>query len=182
MVERIMRIVKLDFSVFREIESDPNATVEAAIIVAVTTLISAVASTIGSDHAVASFVQSVINGLAGWVVWSAVTYFVGRSMFAGGGTLVQMLRVLGYANAPRILSILVVVPCFGWLAVLIGWLLSIVAGIMAIKEALDVELGTAIAVVIIGVIAMVIFWLIVGVIVGSVFAISFGFSQLLFGR
>jgi hypothetical protein len=182
MIERIMRILKLDFSVFREIESDPNATTEAAIVVAITTLVSAIASAVGSDHAVASFVQAMINGFVGWIVWSAVTYFVGRSMFAGGGTLVQMLRVLGYANAPRILSVFAVIPCFGWLGVLIGWLLSIVAGIMAIKEALDLELGTAIAVVIIGVIAMVVFWAIVGVIVGSVFAITFGLSQLLFGR
>jgi hypothetical protein len=182
MIERIMRIFQLDFSVFREIESDRNATVEAAIVVAITTFISAIASGIGADHPVASFVQSVINGFVGWVVWSAVTYFVGKSMFSGGGTLAQMLRVLGYANAPRILSILTVIPCIGWLGALIGWILSIVAGIMAIKEALDVELSTAIAVVIIGVIAMVVFWVIVGVIVGSLFAISFGFSQLLFGR
>jgi hypothetical protein len=182
MIERIVRIFKLDFSVFREIESDPDATAEAAIIVAVTSVVAAIAAVVGADHAIASFVLTLVSGIVEWVVWSAVTYFVGKSMFSGGGTLAQMLRVLGYANAPRILSVFAVIPCLGWLAALIGLLLSIIAGIMAIREALDVELGTAIAVVIVGAIGMLIFRVIIGVIVGSVFAISFGLSQLLFGR
>ncbi len=178
MVDRIMRIVKLDFSVFREIESDPQATTEAAIIVAVTSLLSALASAVGSDYPVATFTQSIVNGFVGWIVWAAVTYFVGKSLFSGGGTLAQMLRVLGYAYAPRILGVLVLIPCVGWLAGLAGLVLSLVAGIMAIKEALDVELGTAIAVVVVGAIGMAIFWAIVGVIIGGIFAIGFGLTQL----
>ncbi len=178
MVDRIMRIIKLDFSVFREIESDPQATTEAAIIVAVTSLLSALASMVASDYPVATFVQSIVNGFVGWIIWSAVTYFVGKSMFSGGGTLAQMLRVLGYANAPRILGVLVVIPCVGWLAGLAGLVLSLVAGVMAIKEALDVELGTSIAVVVVGAIAMAIFWAIVGLIIGAIFAVGFGLTQL----
>jgi hypothetical protein len=133
---------------------------------------------VGSDYPGAAFAQSVINGFVGWIVWSAVTYFVGKSLFSGGGTLAQMLRVLGYANAPRILGVLVVIPCVGWLAGLVGLVLSLIAGVMAIKEALDVELGTAIAVVIVGAIGMAIFWAIVGVIISAVFAIGFGVTQL----
>jgi len=178
MVDRIMRIVKLDFSVFREIESDPQATTEAAIVVAVASFLPALASAVGSDYPVATFTQSIINGFVGWIVWSAVTYFVGKSLFSGGGTLAQMLRVLGYASAPRVLGVLVVIPCVGWLAGLAGLVLSLVAGVMAIKEALDVELGTAIAVVVVGAIGMAIFWAIVGLIIGAIFAVGFGLTQL----
>jgi len=182
MIERVTRLIKLDFSVFKDIESDPQATMEAAIIVGATTFLSAIASAMGSEHAFGTFVISVINGLIGWVVWSAVTYFIGKTVFSGGGTLEQMLRVIGYANAPRILGILTVIPCIGWLGGLAGLLISLVASIMAIKEALDVELGTAIAVIIVGAIAMAIVSAIIGIVLGSVFAISVGMTQLLFGQ
>jgi len=34
MIERILRLIRMDFSVFKEIESDPSDTTEAAIVVA----------------------------------------------------------------------------------------------------------------------------------------------------
>jgi hypothetical protein len=182
MVERILRIVRLDFSVFKEIESDPSATVEAAIIVAITTLLSAITSAIAAENTVAMFVISLVSGLIGWVVWSAVTFFVGKTLFRGGGTLEQMLRVLGYAHAPRILSVLNVIPCVGWLAGLAGLIISLIAAIMAIREALDLELSTALAVVAIGFIVMLVVNVVIGTILGSVFAIGASATQLLFGQ
>jgi hypothetical protein len=181
-VERILRIIKLDFSVFKEIESDPQATVEAAIIVAVTILLSAISSAVTSDHAVGTFVITLVNGLVGWVVWSAVTFFVGKTMFRGGGTLEQMLRVIGYAHAPRILSVLRIIPCVGWIGALAGFIISLIAGVMAVREALDVELGTALVVVAIGFVVMIVVNIVIGLLLGSIFAISAGATQMLFGQ
>lgn len=182
MIERITRVIQLDFSVFKEIESDPQATTEAAIIVAVTTLLSAIGSAIGSDNPVAGFVGPIISGLVGWGLWSVVTYFVGKSIFAGKGTLEGMLRVLGYASAPNILGILVFIPCIGWLAALAGWLLSLIAGVMAVREGLDLTLGAAIGVVIIGWFARVAVAIAVAVAFGGAFVVGAGLLRLLTGR
>ncbi len=181
MVERIVRLIKLDFSAFREIESDPAATSQAAIIVAVTSFISALGSMAGAERPFMAFLGSLVMGIVGWIVWSIVTYVVGKSLFKGGGTLDQMLRVLGYASAPKILGVLAFIPCLGWLAALAGAIISLIAGVMAIKEALDVELGTAVVVVIIGWIAMAIVSAIIGVLFGGVYALGAGLQRALSG-
>lgn len=68
MIDRILRILRLDFAVFKEIESDPQATTEAAIIVVVTTLLSALGPAVFADNVVTSFISSVVSGIVGWVV------------------------------------------------------------------------------------------------------------------
>jgi hypothetical protein len=177
MIERIVRLIRLDWSVFGELESDPNATTEAAIIVAVSTLLSAFGTALGSESSAYGFVAGLINGVVGWVVWAAVTYLVGRALFRGGGTFEQMLRLLGYASAPNVLGVFAFIPCLGWLAAFAGWLISLVAGVMAIREGLDVELGVAVAVVIVGAIAMGMLYVIVGMIFGGTMAILGGLLE-----
>lgn len=181
MIDRILRIIRLDFAVFKEIESDPQATTEAAIIVVVTTLLSALASAIFAGNPVTSFISSVVSGLVGWVVWSVVTYFVGMSIFGGKGTLEGMLRVIGYASAPNILGVFGVIPCLGWIAAFAGWLLALAAGILAVREGLDLGLGAAIGVVVFGWIAMVLVRGAIDIIFGGARAVGAGLFGLIRG-
>jgi len=182
MIQRILRIIKLDFSVFREIESDPSATAQAAIIVAVTTFLSAVGSAIASQNALMGFLGSMISGLVGWVIWSVVTFYVGGSLFKGRGTLDNMLRVLGYASAPKILGFFRFICCVGWIPELAGLVLSLIAAIMAIKEGLDLDTGGAIGVAVVGWIPMMIVHMILGIIFGGAFALATGLGRTITGR
>ncbi len=181
MIDRVLRILRLDFAVFKEIESDPQATTEAAIIVVVTTLLSALGPAVFADNVVTSFISSVVSGIVGWVVWSVVTYFIGMSVFGGKGTLEGMLRVIGYASAPNILGVFGVIPCLGWIAAFAGWLLALVAGMLAVSEGLDLSLGAAIGVVVIGWIAMVIVRAVIGIMFGGAFAVGAGLLGLIRG-
>ena len=177
MVERILRIIKLDFSVFKEIESDRNATVEAAIIVALANLLAALGTGLRADQPRAFFATvaiSFVSGIVGWIVWSAVTHYVGKLLYHSGGTFESMLRVLGYATAPRFLGILDFIPCVGALAGLAGLILTIIAGVMAVSEGLDVETGQAIIVIIIGAIGMFIVSVIFGLVFGGAAALTYG--------
>ena len=171
MVERIIRIIKLDFSVFKEIESDPNATTEAAIVVAGATLLSSLGSAFGAARpgqaAVGAFFSGLIGGLLGWVVWAAVTHYVGRALYKSGGTFQSMLRVLGYASAPQCLGILGFIPCFGALAAMAGAVLSLIAGVMAISEGLDVDTTQAIIVAVIGWVALFAVTWLIGLVFGG---------------
>ena len=150
MIERIVRAIRLDWTVFGEIAEDRDALKEAAIIVAVVTFLSAVGTGIAA-RSFGAFVGDWIVGIAvGWIGWAIVTYFVGTALFKGETDIPEMLRVLGYAYAPMLLGLLSWIPCVGWLFPLLGGLLALVAGILAIREAMDFDTSNAIITVIIG--------------------------------
>lgn len=165
MIDRIVRAIRLDWTVFSEIAQDVNATKEAAIIVAIVTFLSALGSGAYADNFIVGFLVSWIVGiLVGWLVWAVITYFVGTTLFKGETTIVEMLRVLGYASAPLLLGLLGFVPCVGWLFPIAGWVLALVAGILAVREAMDFDTGNAIVTVFISWIVSVgiqaVFWFI----------------------
>lgn len=160
MIDRIVRAIRLDWTVFGEIARDRNALKEAAIIVAIVTFLSAVGTGIAAKS-LGAFLGAWIAGiLVGWIGWAIITFLVGTSLFKGETNVGEMLRVLGYANAPNLLGLLNFIPCIGWLFPLVGGLLALVAGVLAIREAMDFDTGNAIVTVIIG-------WLIVIAIQGA---------------
>ncbi len=171
MLGRIVRMIRLDAAVFHEIEEDPRAASQAYLIVALSSLLNALGFAVLSESPVAGLIGGFVNGIVGWVVWAAVTYYLGKLVFRGRGTLAQMLRVLGYASAPNALGILAFVPCLGLLAAFGGWLISLIVGVMAVKEALGIGLGAAIGVVTIGALAAGMLYAVVGVIFGGAFAV-----------
>ena len=159
MIERIVRAIRLDWTVFGEIAKDRDALKEAAIIVAIVTFLSAVGTGIAAKSLGAFFGAWFAGILVGWIGWAIITYFVGTVVFKGETDIPEMLRVLGYANAPHLLGLLSFIPCVGWAFPLIGGLLALVAGVFAIREAMDFDTSDAIVTVLIG-------WIIVMVIQG----------------
>ena len=163
MIERIVRAIRLDWTVFGEIAKDRDALKEAAIIVAVVTFLSAVGTGIAAGSFGAFFGDWIAGIAVGWIGWAIITYFVGTALYKGETDIPEMLRVLGYANAPILLGLLSFIPCVGWLFPLIGGLLALVAGVIAIREAMDFDTSNAIITVIIGWIVMMVirgvFWI-----------------------
>jgi hypothetical protein len=157
-LERIVRAIRLDSTVFAEIAEDQNAMSEAAIIVVVVAILSALGGAIGSGNFFVALIVSLLASiLIGWLLWAVLTYVVGSLIFKGDSDVAEMMRVLGYANAPRLLGLFAFIPCVGWLIALAGWLLSLVAGFLAVREAMDFDTGKAILTVVISwVIAIII--------------------------
>jgi len=166
MFNRIIGVFKLDRKVFAEIEHDTTATSQAAIIVAIVAALSVVGSilstlltvVIGGDLKIGALVINIVVTFlftfVNWLIWSVVTYFVGTQLFDGQADLNEMLRVIGFAYAPRMLGI---IPCIGGF---VGAIWSLIASYFAIKEGLDLDDGKTIATVVIG-------WLIT-VIIGAI--------------
>jgi hypothetical protein len=165
MIERVIRVFRLDFTVFREVAEDQNAMTEAAIIVVVVTLLSALGSAIGALISGASFGAAIVGFIAAWIfgilfnwiLWAVVTYFIGTTLFQGKTDIPEMMRVLGYANAPLLLGIFGIIPCLGWIASLVGWVLSLIAAVMAIREGMEFDTTKAIITAVIGWIIVIIF-------------------------
>ena len=132
MINRIMGVLRLDAKTFEEIENDQSATMQAAIIVMLVALITGLGSGFLAEDFLSGFLAAAVSAIVGWLVWSVATYFVGTALFAGKANLGEMLRVLGYAQAPQMLSF---IPCVGWIFAI--W--SLVAGFVAVRQGLDLD-------------------------------------------
>lgn len=175
MINRIMRVIRLDPTVFREVAEDQSSMTQAAIIVVVVSLMSAIGGFIkvlmagdGFGSAMVGFLMQLIvfSILIGWIGWSVITYFVGTTLFKGTTDIREMMRVLGFANAPNLLGIFSFIPCVGWLISLAGAILSLIAGVIAIREAMDFDTTKAIITVVIGWVVSLVLSLVVGAIFG----------------
>jgi hypothetical protein len=137
MFARIIGVFKLSASTFEEIEHDSSLTIPAAIIVVIVSLISGVGNGLFNGFVNKSFFSgflgSLISVLLGWLLWSTVTWFIGTRFFKGEADLGEMLRVIGFAYTPMVLSI---IPCVGGL---IGIVWAIAAGFIAIRQGLDLD-------------------------------------------
>lgn len=175
MLDRVLRVFRLDASVFREVAEDQGAMSQAAIIVIIVTLLSALGGAIGliigkagAGAAVLNFFVSWIIGiLIGWIGWAILTYFVGTLLFQGKTDIPEMMRVLGYASAPRLLGILGIIPCLRWIAALAGAIWALIAGVIAIREAMEFDTTKAVVTVLISWVIAFVITFAVGVVVGG---------------
>ena len=142
--ERMKAAATLDVSVYEEVEADSSATGQAALVV----VLAAIASAIGSVNENA--IGALIGALVGWAVWAAVTYFIGATVFKGTASWGELLRTLGFAQSPGLLYVVGIIPVLGALAKLVIGIWVLVAGIIAIRQALDISTGKAVATALLG--------------------------------
>jgi hypothetical protein len=135
---------KLDVSVYEEVEADSSATGQAALVV----VLAAIASAIGSVNQNA--IGALVGALVGWAAWAAVTYFIGATLFKGTASWGELLRTLGFAQSPGLLYVVGIIPILGAVAKLIIGIWVLVAGIIAIRQALDISTGKAVITALLG--------------------------------
>ncbi|MCA9897154.1 MAG: YIP1 family protein [Ardenticatenaceae bacterium] len=166
MLDRIIGVLKLDANVYEEIEADENATTQAAIVVAVVAIVGGligggISAAMGGSF-LGSFLSQLLSAFIGWLIWSGVTYFVGTSLFGGKATMGEMLRVLGFAQAPGILGIIPVCGSF------VGWVWTLACTFIAIRQGLDLDNSKAAMTAVIAFIAVVIMGFVIGAILAAV--------------
>ncbi len=158
MLENAIRAARLDVDFYNTVEKDESFTGQAAMLVVVVSALAGLGTAFVADGFLWPIIYSVIGGLVGWVVWSAVALFVGTRLFDGQADMGEMLRVLGYAQAPTALA---VVP---WLGALVGGIWTLVCAVVAIREGQDFDTGKAVGTVVIGWLALLVLRFIWGVI------------------
>lgn len=195
MLQRILGVFKLDVATFEEIEADQTATTQAFIVVLLVALLGGVGSavgamaantameqlsgTLGSDFQlpiavptlspVGAFISAVVSALVAWLLWSALTYFIGTRLFEGEADMGEMLRVIGFAQAPRLLSVLSFIPCIGALLSLAGWIWALVASFIGIRQGLDLDNGKTLLTVVISIIVVIAVNFLIGLILAPIF-------------
>ena len=100
-------------------------------------------------------ITGVLVAIVGWLLWSGIAYVIGDKVFGGTATWGELLRTIGFAQAPGVLMIFGIIPILGGLvrAVVAIWLLF--TGVVAIRQALDFSTGKAILTALLGWIVMV---------------------------
>jgi hypothetical protein len=145
--DRMMGAATLDVATYEEVEADTTATGQAATVVA----LAAVASAIGAMGRGGSGIITMLLGtLIGWAIWSWITYFIGTRLFGGTATWGELARTIGFAQTPRVLLILAILPVIGGIVGVAVAIWVLIAGIIAIRQALDVTTGKAVLTAIIG--------------------------------
>jgi hypothetical protein len=152
--ERMIGAATLDIATYEEVEHDTSATGQAAGVVALVAVASAIG---GASHGGAGIIGAVISAFVGWFIWSAVTLFIGTRVFGGTADMGEMLRTLGFAQAIGVLKVLGIVPLLGWIVLVATGLWMLVCGVVAVRQALDFTTGKAIGTVLIGWLLMVAF-------------------------
>ena len=152
LVSRMIGAAMLDIGTYEEVEHDSSATGQAAIVVAIVAVCAAIGH-VGDGGGGA--ISALISAFVGWLVWSGVTYVIGDKVFGGTATWGELLRTLGFAQAPGVLYILGIIPILGGLVSFFVWIWLLVTGIVAIRQALDFSTGKAILTALLGLAAYI---------------------------
>ena len=163
LVQRMLGAATLNIDTFEEVEADETATMQAAAVVAMVAVASAIGSVGGGNT---SIMLAPIAQIIGWLIWAGVTYLIGDKILGGTATWGELLRTLGFAQSPGLLYFLAVVPLLGGFIRLVVGIWMLVAGIIAIRQALDFSTGKAILTAVIGWFAMIIPAMILGGLIG----------------
>ena len=137
---RLTGAMVLNANVYEDVESDEAATVQAMIVVLLSSLAAGVGALgLRSGHPITLVVISVL-ALAMWTIWALLTYQIGTWMLPTSHTQAtpsELLRTIGFASAPGLFRIAAVVPGLrsAAFAVTAVWMLA--AMVVAVRQALD---------------------------------------------
>lgn len=164
-IDRMIRAARLESQLYEEVEHDRSATGQAILVV----VLGAIAGGIGAlSGGIAGLVVGVIASLVGWAVYAFIAYWVGTTLFKGPQTEAtwgQLLRTLGFANSPRVLLVLVIVPVVGIIVALAVFIWLLFTTVIAIRQALDFDTWRAIATAVVSLLAQVVIYSVVFAIV-----------------
>jgi hypothetical protein len=167
-IERVIGAIRLDPATYEEVEHDTDATWQAALVVAVVAILSGVGSSGGRTG---DLIGGVVAAVIVWAIFALFAYLVGVHLLRGpetSATFGEVLRALGFSYAPSLFAILGLVPGIGGLIVFIVAIWSLIASVIALRQALEVSTGRAVAVAVVAFLAIIV----VLVLIATVFGIS----------
>src|SRR5215212_2766629 len=167
-VDRVIGAIRLDPATYEAVEHDTDATWQAALVVVVAAIFSGVGSSGGQTR---GLVGGVLASVVFWAIFALFAYLIGAHLLRGpqtSATFGEVLRALGFAYAPSLFAILGLIPAVGPLIVFIAGLWTLIASVIALRQALEVSTGRAVAIAVVAFLAMVV----ILVVVATVFGIS----------
>lgn len=160
LMQRIQGAFMLNRQTFRDVENDPSFTSTAWMIVAVTAFLSQLGARAGAESFFGWLIGAIIGTvfvIIGFAVGAWLIAWVGSSFFNAEVTFDEMVRTLGLAYVWNIIGVIGILAfisptltCLLAPLTLLAALLGLVAWFIAANEALDLDWGRTILVVVIG--------------------------------
>jgi hypothetical protein len=151
-VDRMRGAALLDVATYEEVEHDADATGQAAVVVVIVAVCAAIGAVWRGGP---SIIIAPVGAVLSWLLWSAITYVIGDKLLGGTATWGELLRTLGFAQAPGVLLIFGIVPILGGIVRVVVSVWMLLTGIVAIRQALDFSTGKAIVTALLGWVAIV---------------------------
>lgn len=164
--QRSVDVAVLKTRTYAEIARDPRATLEAAIIVILVAISAGIGNVINDSD---DLIGGIILSLLGWIISSAIIYFIGTNLTGTpttSGSIESLLRTLGYASAPNIFLFLGFVWLLGGIIVFLLSIWTLVTTIFAIRSALSMSLGRAVVTGFVALLAATVIQILLGMLFG----------------
>ena len=137
LLNRIYRAIKIDPELYEEVEHDKSATLQAAIVV----VLSSLAAGVGAIHLGASnFFLGPLVSLASWYFWAFLIFIVGTKLFPDKETKSdhgELLRAIGFSSAPGLIRIFGITPELMTVTFIGSSFWMLVCMVVAVRQALD---------------------------------------------
>ena len=138
-INRIIRACKLDVNLYEEVEADKSATVQAAVVVVLSSLAAGVgALSLGASN----FLMAPILSLVSWYFWAYLIYIIGAKIFPEPNTKAdhgELLRTIGFSSAPGLIRVFGFTPELMSITFIGAGVWMLVAMVIAVRQALDYE-------------------------------------------
>ena len=174
---RMVRAAKLDINLYEEVELDTSANGQAFLVVILVSLATGIGSGIagsitqGGIWFIWGLLIGLVTSIIGWLAWAFVVYVVGAFIFKGpqtSATWGELVRTIGFSTTPGILRFFSFIPVLGGIITLGASVWALIAGVIAVRQALDFSTGRAIITCIVGwIVYMLIIFLISFFVLGS---------------
>jgi hypothetical protein len=177
-VNRMIRAARLEVPLYEEVEADLTATNQALLVVVLVAVAAGIGQALGatltgnSSAVVGLLISGVLSALISWAVWSYVVYFVGTRFFGGTATYGELLRTLGFAQAPRVLAILSFIPVLGGIIAAVAGIWALVTSFIATRQALDIDNTKTVFTILIGLVVLIVVSILVATVVGIIFGLG----------
>ena len=159
LMSRMTRAAKLDINLYEEVEADTTANGQAFRAVIIVSLATGLGSGIaglatqGGLWFLWGLLIGLVTSIIGWLAWSFLAYILGTTIFKGPETQAtwgELLRTIGFSNSPGVLRFFSFIPFVGGIVAFGASIWSLIAGVIAVRQALDFSTGRAIATCIVG--------------------------------
>lgn len=174
LINRMIRAARLDIQLYEEVEADESATSQALLVVVIVSVATGIGAGLGDliqgaglGGLIVGLISSAVWAIISWLIWSFVAYWIGTRFFQGTAAYGELLRTVGFAYSPQVISIFAFITCLGPLLAVAGGIWSLVAVVIAVRQALDFTTGRAIATSLAGWVIMLIVQVVLILLVGA---------------
>ena len=165
-MNRLLRLVKLDTTVFDEVRDDTNELIPALVIAAISSLLAGLGSAmwwkvipdLGGDRDslwVNQFILGSVFMFVMLVVIALVVYVIMAQMYKVQTDVQSLIRTVGYASFPMALSLLMFVPLLWPIFAIVPLALLMVMLIYAVQSATSAESSQVVMATLIGFVVFV---------------------------